>query len=532
MSAEYGRKDLRGTNTGIEWGSASHSAVYRDVSDNDETRDENSLQQNDTGKQTFGDFLKETCESLGRVQDGDQRRDIGSKDQRNEGYPNDQDHDLHQDCQQSPASSTLPPKEASKQVLEPKAEEVTYPEGGLRAWLVVFGTFCGMLAAFGLANAVGTYQAYLSTHQLADYDASTIGWIFSIYVFLAFFCGVQIGPVFDAKGPRWLIFAGSVCLVAAVMGLAEATEYWHFILTFGIFGGLGTSLIFTPAMSSIGHFFRVSRGNASGLAATGGSVGGIMFPLLLQHLFETVGFAWATRIMGFILLFLVTMANLCIRSRLPPKVGGSVWPDPGIFKDKVFALTTAGVFFVEWALFIPISYITSYALHVGINSTFSYQLLAILNVGSFFGRWLPGYVADRWGRFNTMIITVFLCLMFVIGLWLPAATPNSAVRDNMPLIVIFALGFGFSSGSNISLTPVCVGQLCETEQYGRYYATCYTVVSFGCLTGIPIAGALIGLDGGEYWGLILFTGACYSVGLVCFTTARIMSVGWGLKAVF
>ena len=285
-------------------------------------------------------------------------------------------------------------------------------------------------------------------------------------------------------------------------------------------------------MSAIGHFFMVSRGNASGLAATGGSVGGIMFPLLLQHLFESIGFAWATRIMGFILLFLVILANLFIRSRLPPKVGGSVWPDPGIFKDKVFALTTAGVFSVEWALFIPISYITSYALSVGINSTFSYQLLAILNVGSFFGRWLPGYVADRWGRFNTMIITVFLCLLFVIGLWLPAATPDSAVRDNIPLIVIFVLGFGFASGSNISLTPVCVGQLCETEQYGRYYATCYTVVSFGCLTGIPIAGALISLDGGEYWGLILFTGACYLVGLVCFITARIMSVGWRLNAVF
>ncbi|MCJ1436807.1 hypothetical protein MMC27_006189 [Xylographa pallens] len=500
--------------------------------DADDAVNDSSLQQKDSGKRTSGDCLKEKSGTQDRVQEDEKRLGVVSKDQWYERNPNAQDHDVEKEGQQSPASSTHPPKGTSGQPLEPEAEEVTYPEGGLHAWLVVFGSFCAMLAAFGLSNAIGTYQAYLSTHQLADYDESTIGWIFSIHVFLAFFCGVQIGPVFDAKGPRWLILAGSVCLIAAVMGLAEATEYWHFILTFGIFGGLGISLLFTPAMAAIGHFFMVSRGNASGLAATGGSVGGIMFPLLLQHLFETIGFAWATRIMGFILLFLVILANLFIRSRLPPKVGGSVWPDPGIFKDKVFALTTAGVFFIEWALFIPISYITSYALHVGINSTFSYQLLAILNVGSFFGRWLPGYVADRWGRFNTMIITVFLCLLFVIGLWLPAATPTSAVRDNIPLIVIFVLGFGFASGSNISLTPVCVGQLCETEQYGRYYATCYTVVSFGCLTGIPIAGALISLDGGEYWGLILFTGACYFVGLACFITARILRVGWRLNAVF
>lgn len=236
--------------------------------------------------------------------------------------------------------------------------------------------------------------------------------------------------------------------------------------------------------------------------------------------------------MGFILLVLVIIANLLIRSRLSPKVGGNMWPSFHIFNDKVFALTTAGVFFVEWALFVPISYISSYGLHVGINSTFSYQLLALLNVGSFFGRWLPGYWADRRGHFNTMIITVWLCLIFVIGLWLPAATPTSSVRDNIPLIVVFVIGFGFASGSNISLTPVCVGQLCSTQEYGRYYATCYTIVSFGCLTGIPIAGAIIKLDGGEYWGLILFTGACYAIGLVCFVTARIMKVGWAMRTVF
>jgi hypothetical protein len=31
--------------------------------------------------------------------------------------------------------------------------EVTYPEGGLKAWSVVFGSFCGMLAVFGFMNS-------------------------------------------------------------------------------------------------------------------------------------------------------------------------------------------------------------------------------------------------------------------------------------------------------------------------------------------------------------------------------------------
>lgn len=106
-------------------------------------------------------------------------------------------------------------------------EEVTYPEGGLRAWLVVFGSFSGMLAAFGMMNTIGAFQAYLSTHQLRDYSQGTIGWIFSLYVFLAFFCGIQIGPVFDAKGPRLLVFAGTIFLLASSFLLGICTGNYN-----------------------------------------------------------------------------------------------------------------------------------------------------------------------------------------------------------------------------------------------------------------------------------------------------------------
>lgn len=254
-------------------------------------------------------------------------------------------------------------------------------------------------------------------------------------------------------------------------------EYWHFMLVFGVLGGLGTSLIFTPAISSIGHFFLEKRGNATGIAAAGGSLGGVIFPLMLQSLFPKVGFAWATRILGFIYIALLTVANLLIRSRLPPRPGGSVLPDFKIFKDPAFALTTIGVFFEEWGLFIPISYLTSYALSSGaMSQSFAYNLIAIFNAGSCLGRWAPGYFADKLGRFNTMILAIVLCAVSSLALWLPATvlseSPGGQGSAILGLTITFAIFFGFGSGSNISLTPVCVGQLCETEEYGRYYATC------------------------------------------------------------
>jgi MFS family permease len=100
------------------------------------------------------------------------------------------------------------------------------------------------------------------------------------------------------------------------------------------------------------------------------------------------------------------------------------------------------------------------------------------------------------------------------------------------LTIVYALLFGFASGSNISLTPVCVGQLCATEEYGRYYATCYTLVAFGTLTGIPIAGVLLQVCGGGYLGVVIFTGACYVLSLIMMVAARVVKVGWKVKTIY
>ncbi|KAF2471095.1 MFS monocarboxylate transporter-like protein [Lindgomyces ingoldianus] len=416
-------------------------------------------------------------------------------------------------------------------------DEVTYPEGGRQAWLVVLGSFCGTIVAFGMMNTVGIFQAYVSEHQLKDYNESTIGWIFGLYVFLSFFCGIQIGPIFDAHGPRMLILAGSILMSASMLLLGLCTQYWHFMLCFGFVGGLGTSLIFTPAISTIGHFFLAKRGNATGIAAAGGSLGGIIFPIMLQRLFPAIGFAWATRIMGFIFIFNCSIAVLFTRSRLPPKPGQSVMPDLRIFKDPSFALLTAAIYFMEWGLFVPITYLTSFAMASGaITPAFSYQLIAIMNAGSCIGRWAPGYIADKLGRFNSMIAALALCSASTIMLWLPASilepTKSADATTIKALTIVYTLIFGFASGSNISLTPVCVGQLCDTNEYGRYYATCYTVVSFGTLTGIPIAGSLVQAARGRFWGVVIWTGLCYIVALGCFICSRACKVGWKLGVKF
>jgi hypothetical protein len=110
-------------------------------------------------------------------------------------------------------------------------DEFSYPEGGLRAWLVVFGGWCGLFASLGITNTLATFQAYISENQLSSYSPGQIGWIFSLYTFLTFACGIYIGPIFDVYGPRWLVLPGSVCVVLPLflLGLCEG-KLFSFIL--------------------------------------------------------------------------------------------------------------------------------------------------------------------------------------------------------------------------------------------------------------------------------------------------------------
>ncbi|KAI1073681.1 MFS general substrate transporter [Whalleya microplaca] len=451
---------------------------------------------------------------------------------------NSNDEDTKRQTRHEPGADALPPAPPAL-VSSSSGSEIStagpgledqdeFPEGGLQAWLVVFGSFCSMISVYGIINSAAVFESYFSTHQLAAYDPSTIGWIFSLYLFIVFFAGIQVGPVFDRHGPRALVAVGSLLVVASQLLLGLCERYYQILLTYSVLGGLGGALLNVPAYGVIAHFFHRRRGLATGIAATAGSIGGIVFPIYLQAVLPKLGFAWSTRIIGFMLLFLSVLANLLVRTRLPPSTRRvSAMPDWSLFRDLKFSLCCAGVWFMEWGIFTPLTYIVSYAAAHGQDATSAYTLLAVLNAGSFFGRSLPGFLADRFGRFNVIVVTNLLCVVTILGFWLPAGSSYA-------LIVVFAVTFGFASGSNLGLYPVCIGQLCDSRDYGRFYSTALMVGSFGTLTSVPIGGALLGVGSGEqgWMALILFSALSYVIAMSCFLGARVLAVSWSVKGVY
>ncbi|KAL0932296.1 MFS monocarboxylate [Colletotrichum truncatum] len=405
---------------------------------------------------------------------------------------------------------------------------LTYPEGGLSGWCVVLGSFCAMLSVFGLPNTAAVFESYFSQNQLRDYSPSQIGWIFSIYLFVVYLFGILVGPAFDKYGHRVLVAVGSVIMVASLVVLSFCSAYYQIILTFSVMAGLGGSLLNTPSYAVIGHWFNTRRGLAMGLAATGGSFGGIVLPFVLQAAIPKFGFAWSMRLLGLVYLIFAIPSNLFMRTRLPPSENfNSIWPDIRLFREPKFVFCCGGIFFMEYGVLIPLTYIISFSVSKGQDASTSYLLPILLNAGSVIGRAAPGYIADWIGRFNTIIITVGLCMISVLGIWLPAGS-------SWPTLLAFTFIFGFASGGNVSLIPACIGQLCDSRDYGRFLSTAMLSASFGTLTGIPLGGLLLGIkDQQTGWtALILFSGASYLVSLACYIIARGLAVGWKPQAVY
>lgn len=302
-------------------------------------------------------------------------------------------------------------------------------------------------------------------------------------------------------------------------------EFYQFLLSFGVLGGISASLLFNPSLAAIGHWFCKRRAFATGLACTAGGIGGIVFPLVILYLAPKIGFTWAIRVIALINMGAGVLACCLLRKRLPSnkKAGASI--DLKALADVKFASTTAAVFLIEFAVFIPYSYISAYAMHYGFNSQKAYLLNTLLNVGAVPGRALPGYVADRFGTFNTMCITSFVCAALILTLWLKAAGEEARTTS-------FTLLYGFWSGAAISLTPVCISQVSMIEDIGKRTGTAFFIASFGALTGIPIAGAILEAGDYSYRGLIVFAGILYISAFATFVLARGIAGGWRWAKLF
>lgn len=340
-----------------------------------------------------------------------------------------------------------------------------------------------------------------------------------------FFFGPIVGKYYDAYGSRWILLLGTFLHVFGLMMTSISSKYYQFLIAQGIVSATGASLIFYPALGDVSTWFFKRRAFALGIMASGSSLGGVIMPIMIERLIPKVGYGWAMRITAFLILGMMIIANITLRSRLPPKKW-SPWKLTEFtkhFKELGFVLTVFAACLFFFGMFLPFNYIVVSAKRNGMSSTLANYLVSILNAASVVGRILPGWIGDKVGRYNIMIMISYASGILTLALWLPAT-------GNVPTI-LFAGLYGFTTGAFVSLAPACLAQISEIREIGVRNGALFACVSLAALTGVPIGGALVTNYNGDFLGLQIFAGCMLIAGSTFFVLARGAVGGWSLNKI-
>ncbi|KAK1624901.1 major facilitator superfamily domain-containing protein [Colletotrichum phormii] len=403
-------------------------------------------------------------------------------------------------------------------------------DGGRLAWLQVAGSFFLFFNTWGILSSNGVFQAYYQ-ENMKHVPADSIAWIGSIQSSLLLFTGVLVGPLYDADYFRSLTFTGITLIFLGMTMTSIATAYWQVLLAQAFCVGLGSGCIYIPSVSIIPQYFSERRALATGIVATGSSLGGVVYSLIFQSLYPRVGFPWATRVLAFISLATNAFAFSVLRQRRrvdsesddegAGKRKRRVMLDLSAYRNVSFVVFSAAMFFNFFSYMAPIYYLQQYSLAHGLSSPGSsklaYYLVAILNAGSILGRVFPAWLAGHFGPINVLLNTVSVSIAAVALSWL-------AVHDAAGSVA-FALAYGFASGRLVSLPPTVISSLVpDLSLHGTWLGMLCTTNAFGSLAGPPIAGVLLQATGG-YLGVQLLSGLGMVAMTILMLALRVTLVG-------
>ena len=145
-----------------------------------------------------------------------------------------------------------------------------------------------------------------------------------------------------------------------------------------------------------------------------------------------------------------------------------------------------------------------------------------MNAVGLLGRIAPAIVADRFfGPLNT-IVPFVLFSGLLLYCW-------AAVSSRAGLIT-FAVIYGLFAAGIQSLFPATLSSLTtDLKKMGVRIGMVFTVISFACLTGPPLAGALVQKDDGGYLYAQMFAGTVMTVGSITLVVARLSRTGFHFR---
>ena len=299
--------------------------------------------------------------------------------------------------------------------------------------------------------------------------------------------GFLAGALIDRLGARWVILTGVGLIGVSLLLMGWMTQFWHYevLCVFEVLGYVLAGPIANQVL--ISRWFQARRGRAMGYAYLGLGLGGVAAPILINWL--TGSFSWrhALLIVGLLVLIVLgpvgiwvtrsdpaelgLTADGLLETHLPQQKAASAFAVIGpALRSSSFWLILGGSTLVIGAIGTVIQHFILFLKDEGYSRSTAARFSTLLLASSLLGRVVVGYMADRFSKKNTM---AFFYALIGASILLLNLTPSP------PVVVVFALVFGFAMGADYMLIPLVTAECFGTASLGKLLALIIMGYSLG-----------------------------------------------------
>ena len=308
--------------------------------------------------------------------------------------------------------------------------------------------------------------------------------------------GIWMGRLADRFGVMWPLLLGALCLGLGYILSGLSGGIWSFTLAQGLLVGfLGSSAAFGPLMADTTLWFVRRRGIAVALCASGNYIAGAVWPPIIQHFVEVVGWRQTFIGLGVFTTFAMGALALLLRARPPAiEVASAAMAGGQASSARPFGLSpgmaqallcVAGVACCV-AMSMPQVHIVAYCTDLGFGAARGAQMLSLMLACGVVSRLVSGLICDRIGGLRTLLLgAVLQCI--ALTLFLPF--------DGMvPLFLVSAL-FGLFQGGIVPSYVVIVREHFPAAEAGARIGTVLMATLLGMALGGWMSGKVFDLTG-------------------------------------
>ena len=307
--------------------------------------------------------------------------------------------------------------------------------------------------------------------------------------------GIFMGRLADRRGVMLASLIGAGGLAAGFIVAGMSSGIMSFALVHGVLLGLvGSSATFAPLVADTSLWFVKRRGIAVAICASGNYVAGAVWPPIVQHFVETVG--WRQTYFGLGLFCAVTLPPLALlmRARPPALVAASTPTRSAMPSTRPFGLSMnaaqallciAGVSCCV-AMSMPQVHIVAYCGDLGYGAARGAQMLSLMLACGIVSRLVSGVICDRIGGLRTLLLGSLLQGTALL-LFLPF--------DSLVSLYVISALFGLFQGGIVPSYAIIVREHFPSAEAGARVGAVLMCTLFGMALGGWMSGEVFDLTG-------------------------------------